>query len=469
MQKDAGLRTSQLDHAEAMNLVQRDLAVVWHPCAQMHDYVDFPPLEVVAADGCYLHLADGRRLIDAISSWWCKALGHRHPRLTAALHAQADTFEHVILANTTNQMVVRFCERLLAVANGAGDLHGPAYRKVFLSGDGSTGLEVALKMAVQFHAQQGAPQRTRFACLENGYHGESIATMSVSDCAQYRAPFAALCFPVTVLTGVPYRSGPQDPRWQDAASEWPHVLAQLTPQADTLAAIVVEPLLQGAGGMRLYSPDLLRRLRAWCDEQGVLLIADEIAAGMGRLGTYLASHQAGITADLAVLSKGLTGGYLPLTATLTSQAIYTAFYAEWHEGRAFLHSNTYSGNALGVAVAEAVLAVFHDDDMLPQVALRGPRLRAGLEALQSPYLTAIRGCGMMAAADLVQVDGTPWPADRRIGLRVFQAAIRRGALLRNLGNTLYLFPPLIVSDDIIDDLLFIVREALAEVCDAPRA
>lgn len=461
-----GLRTSWHEHATAMNLVQRDLAVVWHPCAQMRDYQDFSPLEVVSAEGCHIHLADGSRLIDAISSWWCKALGHRHPRLTAALHAQADSFEHVIFANTTNHLVVRFCERLLAVANGATDLQGPAYTKVFLSGDGSTGLEVALKMAVQFHRQHGAPQRTRFACLENGYHGESIATMSVSDCAQYRAPFVDLCFPVTVLTGVPYRNGPEDPLWQDAAGEWPHLEAQLALQADSLAAIVVEPVLQGAGGMRLYSPDLLRRLRGWCDAHGVLLIVDEIAAGMGRLGTYLASHQAGITADLAVLSKGLTGGYLPLTATLTSQTIYAAFYAEWHEGRAFLHSNTYSGNALGVAVADATLSVFHDEDVLGQVARRGPLLRVGLEALQSPFLAEIRGCGMMAAADLVQANGQPWPADKRVGLRVFQAAIRRGALLRNLGNTVYLFPPLIISDDLIAELLAIVRDAVDEVCGA---
>lgn len=459
-----------------MDLIQRDLAVLWHPCAQMRDYRDFPPIEVVAALGCHLHLADGSQVIDAISSWWCKSLGHRHPRLTAALHAQADAFEHVLLANTTNRGVVRFCERLLAVANGVNSvtgadgfngLSGPAYSKVFLSGDGSTGLEVALKMAVQFHRQRGAPQRTRFANLENGYHGESIATMSISDCALYREPFAALCFPTTVVRGVPYRSGPTDPRWQDAAAEWPLIESQLHAIAGTLAAVVVEPLLQGAGGMRLYSPDLLRRLRQWCTAHDVLLIADEIAAGMGRLGTYLASHQAGITADLAVLSKGLTGGYLPLTATLTSQCIYDTFDAEWHEGRAFLHSNTYSGNALGVAVADAALSVFQDDDVLAQVALRGPRLREGLSALGSPYLRDIRGCGMMAAAELVRADGTAWPTTERIGLRVFKAALRRGALLRNLGDTLYLFPPLIADEALIDRLLAIVRDALSEVCNAP--
>lgn len=444
----------------SLSLADRDLAVLWHPCAQMRDYRDFPPLEIVGAQGCHLHLADGSTVIDAISSWWCKSLGHRHPRLTAALHAQADAFEHVLLANTTNQLVVRFCERLLAIAGGR-------FAKVFLSGDGSTGIEVALKLAVQYHAQTGQPQRTRFANLQHGYHGESIATMSVSDCELYRAPFADLCFPATVLTDLPWRSGPDDPAWHDASAEWPAIERQLAPVANTLAGIIVEPVLQGAGGMRLYSPDLLRRLRAWCDAHGVLLLADEVATGMGRLGTWLGCHLAGIEADIAVMSKGLTGGYLPLAATLTSQHIYDAFDGEWSSGKAFLHSNTYSGNALAVAVADAALSVFHDDDVLGQVARRGPRLRHGLTAIASPFLRHVRGCGMMAAADLAQADGTPWPRERRMGLRVYRAAIRRGALLRNLGDTVYLLPPLIADDAVINDLLAITAAAIDEAVHAP--
>ncbi len=438
-------------------LVERDLAVLWHPCAQMRDYRDFPPLEIVGAQGCHLHLADGSTLIDAMSSWWCKSLGHRHPRLTAALHAQADAFEHVLLANTTSQLVVRFCERLLAVAGGR-------FAKVFLAGDGSTGIEVALKLAVQFQAQTGQPQRTRFAHLQHGYHGETIATMSVSDCAEYRAPFAALCFPATVLTGLPYRSGPHDPQWDDASAEWPAIERQLSDVAPHLAGIIVEPVLQGAGGMRLYSPDLLRRLRTWSEANGVLLLADEVATGCGRLGAWLGCHLAGIEPDIAVLSKGLTGGYLPLAATLTSQRIYDAFDGEWHAGRAFLHSNTYSGNPLAVAVADAALSVFHAEDIFGQVARRGPALREGLAAIGSPFLRSVRGCGMMAAADLTQSDGSPWPRARRMGLRVYRAAIRHGALLRNLGDTVYLLPPLIADDAVIARLLAITAAAVEEAC-----
>ena len=482
-------------------LAARDLAVLWHPCAQMQDYLEFPPLEVISASGCHLDLADGSRLIDGISSWWCKSLGHRHPRLTAALREQAERFEHVILANTTNESVVAFCEELLAAVNGgfgfgfgAGAREKTSHRlswglagaeppqslprslapslpevpgaaplaKVFLSGDGSTGIEVALKLAVQFQRQTGQAQRTRFACLENGYHGESIATMSVSDCGLYKAPYADLCFPTTVLSGLPYRSGPTAMRWQDAAAEWPAIAAQLDVAADQLAGIIVEPVLQGAGGMRLYSPDLLRRLRSWCDAHGVVLIADEIATGMGRLGAILGCHLAGILPDIAVLSKGLTGGYLPLSATVLTQRIYAAFLGDWASGRAFLHSNTYSGNALGVAVARAALAVYHDETVLAQVAQRGPTLALP----ELPWLRNHRQCGMMAAADVVQRDGTPFPAAARTGYRIYRAAVRRGALLRTLGDTVYLFPPLIANAPVIAELRRILTEAISEVCTA---
>jgi adenosylmethionine-8-amino-7-oxononanoate aminotransferase len=464
-------------------LAARDLAVLWHPCAQMQDYRDFPPLEVVGASGCHLELADGSRLIDGISSWWCKSLGHRHPRLTAALRAQSECFEHVILANTTNEPVVAFCEELLAAVNGGfaagtgsgerGALGAAAPKtpataailpaplaKVFLSGDGSTGIEVALKLAVQFQRQTGQAQRTRFACLENGYHGESIATMSVSDCGLYKAPYADLCFPTTVLSGLPYRCGPTDTRWQDAAAEWPAIAAQLDVVADQLAGIIVEPVLQGAGGMRLYSPDLLRRLRSWCDAHGVVLIADEIATGMGRLGAILGCHLTGILPDIAVLSKGLTGGYLPLSATVLTQRIYAAFLGDWASGRAFLHSNTYSGNALGVAVARAALAVYHDETVLAQVAQHGPTLALP----ELPWLRNHRQCGMMAAADVVQRDGTPFPAAARTGYRIYRAAVRRGALLRTLGDTVYLLPPLIAKAAVIAELRRILTEAISEVC-----
>ena len=441
----------------------------------MRDYRSVPPVEIVGAQGVHLETADGRRLIDAISSWWCKSLGHGHPHLRRALIDQAERFEHVILANSTNAGLVRFCERILALANVAPPMvwaadSGPIpvagpFTKVFFADNGSTGVEVALKMALQWQAQTGAPQRRHFAALGEGYHGETIGAMSVSDLGLYKAPFASLCSEVTMLGPLPRRSGPADPAWQDAAAEWLPIAAQLDAVGSDLAAVIIEPVLQGAAGMRLYSPDLLRRLRVWCDANGVLLIADEIAAGMGRLGAPLASHLAGIQADLVVLSKGLTGGFLPLSVTLCTERIAAAFDADYLDGKAFLHSNTYAGNALAVAVANAALDVYAETDLCAEVARRGPRLLAGLRDLAAsrPWLRDLRGCGMVAAADLRQADGSPFPRERRLGWQVFQAGLRHGAWLRPLGDTVYLFPPLTITDAEMDALFVAFAASLDEV------
>lgn len=472
----------------------RDLAVLWHPCSQMRDYQHFPPLPVVAAQGCRIRLADGRELLDAVSSWWCKSLGHGHPHLKAALQRQLESFEHVILANTTHERIVRFCERLLAAANGLPAAHwaadAPAGKKpghfgrVFLADNGSTAVEIALKMALQAQAQRGQPRRTRFAAMRNGYHGETIGALSVGDLGLYSDPYRPLMFPVTMLEPLPYRSGPDDADWMNAAAEWAAIRTQLDPLADQLAAIIYEPVLQGAGGMRLYSPALLTHLRDWADEHAVYLIADEIAAGMGRLGTILASHlgagmgireqsavdnrQSAVPLpDFACLSKGLTGGFLPLSACLTTDAIHQLFEGDYFSGRAFLHSNTWTGHALAVAVADAVLDLLSDprEDILGRARRDGAIIRDGLRALADdrPYLNHYRGCGMVVAVDLRQGDGSALDPRRRSGYRVFQEAVRRGALLRNLGDTLYLCPPLNTPPDDLRSMLRILADSAAAV------
>jgi adenosylmethionine---8-amino-7-oxononanoate aminotransferase len=438
------------------DLIARDLASFWHPASQMRHYRDFPPLEVVGARGCRLELADGSTVLDAISSWWCKSLGHGHPRLREALEAQLRRFEHVIVAGTTNDPLVRLCERLLALANGrpAADWGARAapgrqpghFGKVFLADNGSTAVEIALKMALQAQAQRGQPHRTRFAALAGGYHGETVGALSVGDLGLYGGPFRSLTFSVAKLAGLPYRSGPDDPRWMDADDAWPGLEAQLAPLAPALAAVIYEPVLQAAGGMRLYSPALLARLGRWARAHDVFLVADEIAAGLGRVGAMLASHLAGpgeIPPDFVVLSKALTGGFLPLSAVLTTDAVYALFDDDGLE-RAFLHSNTYTGNALGVAVALAALDVYADGDVLAMVQARGTILRAEMAALveSRPRLANLRSAGLTAAVDLVSPSGPPLDPALRTGQRVCREAVRRGALLRPLGDTVYLFPPL---------------------------
>ena len=463
------------------DLLTRDHAAVWHPCSQMHDYRAFEPMEVVAAQGLHLELADGRRLMDGISSWWCKSLGHRHPTITDALKRQADTFEHVILANTTSEATVRLCERVLALANRG----GTHFTKVFFTDNGSTGVEVALKMALQAQAQRGRTRRTGLACLRNGYHGETAAAMSVSDLDLYNSPHGPLMVPTLKLDGLPYRSGPGDAAWQDASAEWPGIEAQLQTQADTLAAVIVEPVLQCAGRMRCFSPDLLRRLRRWCDDHAVLLIADEIAAGCYRLGTPLAWHHActgctaascarnagagcGILPDLAVLSKGLTAGYLPMAVVLATEPLYQTFYGPYNDHIAFMHSNTYAGNALAVAVAHAALDVYGQTDIAGNVERVGGHLAARFAAL--PDVASVyadpRGVGMAAAIDLRHPDGTTLDPTRRTGYAVYREATRRGALLRPLGDTMYLFPPLNITEDEVDALVAVLTESVAAVLGA---
>lgn len=478
----------------------------------MHDYEAFAPLEVKSAAGCVLELQDGRLLLDTMSSWWCKSLGHGHPRLAAALRAQTERFEHVIGANTTSELLVSMCERLLHAANTntftltsrASATPGPDaagvrklqndhhFTKCFFADNGSTGVEVALKMALQAQHQSDRPQRTKLAALSNGYHGETAAAMSVSDLDLYTSPHGSLMTDVLKLGPVPFRSGPDDPDWMDCSAEWPAIEAQLESMKDELAAIIYEPVLQAAGDMRPYSPDLLRRLRHWADAHDVYLVADEIAAGLGRCGTVLASHLActpackacggespncvGPLPDFAIVSKGLTAGFVPMSVVLTTQPIYKRFYAPYGTGEGFMHSNTYAGNALACAVAHAAMDEYAEIDVLDRVARMGPVLREKLWSLAEtrPYLQKRRGLGMVAAIEICNEDGQPIDLTQRTGYSVFRAATestagtlpdgrRCGAMLRALDDTIYFFPPLNVEEAEIDAMVAVAGDALDRV------
>lgn len=401
-----------------------------------------------------------------------------------------DRFEHVIAANTTHELLVSVCERVLAAANGLGPASwGPSapagkppgpYGKVFLADNGSTAVEIAVKMALQAQAQRGEAQRTSFVALENGYHGETVATLALGDCGLYGAPYRALFFPVEKLGPLPYRSGPSDPQWHDGVEAAEALIARLAPRAHELAGIVYEPILQAAGGMRFYSPAFLARLTAWAKAQHIYLIADEIASGWGRLGVMLASHLAangGKSApssslsdedawapDFVAVSKGLTAGFSPLSAVLTRDDIAALFDAPFDAGRSFLHSNTYTGHALGLAAAAATLDAFSEEHVLGGVGERSAMLSQLLVKLNAarPWMTNLRVAGLVAAFDLVSPRGSSFDPAARTGRRVQQEALRRGIYLRPLGDTLYLFPPLNVP---LSDLTAMV-EGLVEATDA---
>ncbi|WP_408608952.1 adenosylmethionine--8-amino-7-oxononanoate transaminase [Aquicella siphonis] len=433
-------------------MLDRDMRHIWHPCSQMKDYEILKPLEVAGAHQAWIELACGRRVIDAISSWWCKSLGHGHPRLRRALARQAEKFEHVIFANTTNETLVSLSEKLTALA--------PGLNKVFYAGDGSSAIEVALKMSLHSRRITGEAKRTRFVALENGYHGETLGALSVSDVGLYRAPYAAMLFEADFISPLPYVSGSADPLWENCEDGWQRIERGLEALADTVTAVIVEPIVQGAGGMKIYSRDFLARLRAFTGRHGIHLIADEIMTGLGRTGKMLACEHAGIAPDFICLSKGLTSGWLPMSAVLTREGIYDLFYDDFQAGKSFLHSHTFSGNALAASVALEVLDVMAEEGICARAEEMGAVLRVNMQevAEQTGCLRNVRGLGAIAAADLICAN-----PDRRYGFEVYQHALKLGVLLRPLGNTIYWLPPLNIDAETLTSLKEKTIEAIQSV------
>ncbi len=432
-------------------LQRRDLNTIWHPGSQMKDYEHFPPLEIASACGPYLHLVDGTKIIDAISSWWCKSLGHKNPRLTAALIEQSHILEHAILANTTHETIVACSEAILNLS--------PAHDKVFYASDGSSAVEIALKMAI--HAQQlrGQKKRKGLLALCNGYHGETALTLSVSDIGIYKTPYACLLQPVPYIDPIVNTTGPTDPNWDQPISNeaWQKILKQLEPFADSTAALILEPILQGAGGMKLYHPDVLRRLRAYTQAQDIFLIADEIMTGIGRTGKMLACEHAGIHADFVCLSKGLTAGYLPFSAVMIPESVYELFYGDYGSEKTFLHSHTYTGHALGARVARETLTIMQEESICEKSAKNGEKMRSLMQDLadETGLLGPVRQLGSMVAADLSGKANFP-----RAGFQLSQLAIKAGALLRPINNTVYWVPPLNCDTHVLNELSRITKTAL---------
>lgn len=433
---------------EKSSLVVRDLRHVWHPCTQMKDHENLPFFEIAAASGCFLQLTDGRKIVDAISSWWCKSLGHQHPQIKKAVMQQLERFEHVMLAGTTYDVVVSLSEQLAQLM--------PPLNKVLYAGDGSSAIEIALKLSLHAHRINGETQRTKFIALNNAYHGETAGAMSVSDLGIYRDAYQPLLFSVDYVSA-PYVSGEEDPAWHACETHWNEVVAILEKVADTAAAVIVEPIVQGAGGMLVYSEDFLRRLRVWTRQHGVHLIADEIMTGLGRTGKMLACEHAEIIPDFLCLSKGLTSGWMALSVTLTHQAIYDLFYDDYSSGNSFMHSHTYSGNALAASAALETLKVIEKEKVVQHAAALGVSMRAALHRIadDTALLKNVRGIGAIVAADLVVSN-----QHERAGLEVYRAAMHHGALLRPLGNTLYWLPPLVMNEEELALLAQITRSAL---------
>ncbi|MBS1154394.1 MAG: adenosylmethionine-8-amino-7-oxononanoate aminotransferase [Proteobacteria bacterium] len=413
-------------------LLQRSLAAVWHPCTQMKQHESFPLIPISRGEGVWLYDCEGRRFLDAVSSWWVNLFGHNEPRIKAAISRQMDSLEHVMLAGFTHEPAVRLSEQL-AELTGLGH--------AFYGSDGASATEIALKMSAHSWRNKGLPQKNRFVYLENSYHGETLGALSVTDVPIFRSAYAPLVRDNFCVMNPDWRQAREGETAQDVAERAASALAALLAEKHgEIAALILEPLVQGAAGMAMYDPLYLRRARSLCDQFGVHLIADEIAVGFGRTGTMFACEQAGIRPDLLCLSKGITGGYLPLAAVLCQDDIYRAFYHD-ETARGFLHSHSYTGNPLACAAALATLAIFKEDEVIArnrEKALRFDAFFAGLAA--HPRVKNWRRTGMIWAFDVTD-------ATAGFAQRFFAAALAQGVLVRPIGETVYFMPPYVLNDD----------------------
>lgn len=438
-----------------------DHAHLWHPFTPMQAWLEEDPVVIVRGEGNELIDDGGRRYLDGVSSLWCNVHGHNHPALNAAVTEQLGQVAHTTLLGLTSVPAVRLAERLVRLAP-------PGLTRVFYSDDGATAGEAALKMALQYWHLSGAPRRTRFASLAQAYHGDTLGAVGIG----YSETFHRFFKPV--LADALRLTPPHVRRWRDRLAP-ADALAQAVAEArdaiaregDALAAVVVEPLMQGAAGMWPHPPAYLRALREATTRAGVLLVCDEVATGFGRTGTMFACEQAGVAPDLLCLGKGITGGYLPLAATLATERIHDAFLGPPAAGRTFFHGHTYTGNPLACAAALASLELFERERTLDRLGPKIARLERLLaaEVTPLPHVADVRQRGAMAGIELAAdaAERRPYPATDRIGARVTAAARRRGVIVRPLGDVVVLMPPLSITGDEIDRLVTAVRDAIAEV------
>lgn len=446
----------------AEELAGWDKAHVWHAFTQM---AEFEPLLIERAAGCTLGGVDGREYLDGVSSLWCNVHGHRHPKIDAAIRRQLDEVAHVTLLGMAHPTTVKLARRLVEIAPAGLD-------HVFFSDDGATAVEVALKMAFQYWRQRERPEpeRTKYLAWENAYHGDTLGSVSVGGVERFQAMFRPLLFDCVRLPAPDTYRLPVGVTHETAGG---HYLAQLEAalavHGRELAAVVIEPLVQAAAGMVMHPAGFLRGVRELTERHNVLLIADEVAVGMGRTGTMFACEQEGVRPDFLCLAKGLTGGYLPLAATLTTEEVYRAFLGRYEESKTFYHGHTYGGNPLGAAAALATLHVFDEEQTLVRLKPKIERLAEHLRRIAGlPHVGDVRQRGFMAGIELVKDRETkaPFPWAEKVGIRVCQEATARGVWLRPLGNVIVIMPPLAVSLAELDRICETVAQAIRAVLGA---
>jgi len=405
---------------------ERDLANIWHPCSQMKDYETLPFIPIKSGKGAYLYDFDSNKYLDAISSWWVNIFGHSNPYINEKIKEQLETLEHVIFAGFTHESGVRLAERLVALTPK--DL-----QKVFFADNGSSAVEIALKMSFQYYKNRGEV-RDIFISLENSYHGETMGALAVGDVSLYKEIYNEILIK-TIQAPSPALVD------EDEAID---AMEKLFKKYDgRISAVIIEPLVQCAGSMAMYDASYISKLRALCDKYGVFMIADEIAVGFGRTGTMFACEQANVTPDFLCLSKGITGGYLPLSCVMTTDEVYSAFYCDYSEGKSFLDSHSYTGNALACSAANATLDIFENENIIEQNRLKSDQLSNMLAKFKNlENVKEVRQRGMIAAVEL-----QGYAPEKRVGLEIYKYALKNEVLLRPLGNVVYFMPPYIINEE----------------------
>ena len=446
-----------------INWQKEDLNYIWHPCSQMKDYEQLPPIVIDHAEGINLYDIEGNCYKDVVSSWWCNLLGHCNPEISASLKKQADKLEHVIFANFSHKGIISLCMRLAK-------LLPKGLKKFNFSDNGSSAIEMAMKMSFQYFQQTGHPDKTRFMALTDAYHGETIAALSVGACDLYTKIYKPILMDVIRIKAPDCFRCPFNKNRDNCSCEcFIDAEKQFEKYGNQTAAILVEPLLQGSAGMKIYPALYLKKLRAICDKYNVHLIADEIATGFYRTGKMFAFNHADTSPDIMCLSKGLTGGYMPMAAVVTTDKIYDAFYDDYLKGKAFMHSHTYSGNPLGASCALAVLDILDRGEIQKHIKEVSPYFNNLIKQsfLNLKNVGEVRSIGLINAIELVKDKNTkePFNSNLRLGYQIYKKALKKGVLLRPLGDVIYFNPPLIIQKDDMDYVVKVALECTKEAID----
>ncbi|HIO91159.1 MAG TPA: adenosylmethionine--8-amino-7-oxononanoate transaminase [Campylobacterales bacterium] len=419
-------------------LKEEDLKYIWHPCSQMKDYETLPLVPIKSGKGVYLTDYDGNEYIDAISSWWVNIFGHSNEYINSRVKEQLDTLEHVIFAGFTHEPAVRLSKRLI-------NLTASNLQKIFFADNGSSAVEIALKMAFQYHKNDGKVKDIFFS-LKNSYHGETLGALAIGDVELYKDIYKDIMLKTVQVAS---------PSLVDEDEAIEDFKKKLKEHEGRVSAIIIEPLVQCAGYMQMYDKSYIKKLKAICEEEGIFLIADEIAVGFGRTGELFVCDEE-IKPDFLCLSKGLTGGYLPLSVVLTTNEVYQKFYCDYSEGKAFLHSHSYTGNPLGCAAANATLDIFENENIIEKNRAKVKKLEELLEKFKSLLnVKEVRQRGLIGAVEL-----KGYKPEERIALKVYDYALKNGVLLRPLGHVVYFMPPFVITDKELEKVVQVAYEAI---------